>query len=141
MSTEVRLARTPDGRRLECRREVRAPAETVWDLFVDTRHWPAWGPSVAAVELDDPETGPRIAAGTTGRVRVAGVWVPFTVTSCVDRRWTWSVARVPATGHRVESLAADRCRAVFEVPVVAAAYVPICGRALRRLDRLATDGC
>jgi hypothetical protein len=72
---------------------------------------------------------------------VAGVWVPFTVTSCVDRRWTWSVARVPATGHRVESLAADRCRAVFEVPVVAAAYVPICGRALRRLDRLATDGC
>jgi hypothetical protein len=72
-------------------------------------------------------------------VRVAGVWLPFSITTCEEFRWTWSVARIPATGHRVDPLAADRCRAVFELSPLAVGYAPVCRTALRRLDRLATD--
>ena len=32
---------------------VSAPAAAAWELFVDTRRWPEWGPSVARVECDD----------------------------------------------------------------------------------------
>jgi hypothetical protein len=133
-----RLASTPDGRRLELSRVVDAPAETVWTLFTDTAVWPDWGPSIAAVDLDHAD-GTRIDAGTTGRVRVAGVWLPFSITTCADYRWTWSVARIPATGHRVDALDADRCRAVFEVSPLAVGYAPVCRVALRRLDRLARE--
>jgi hypothetical protein len=115
---------------------IEAPAEIVWSLFTDTADWPDWGPTNAAVELDDP-AGTRITADSTGRVRVAGVWVPFSITTCADYRWTWSVARVPATGHRVEPLGPDRCRTVFELPPLAVGYAPVCRVALRRLDRLA----
>jgi len=131
-----RLASTPDGRRLELSSVIDAPADVVWSLFTDTDDWPDWGPTIAAVELDDAETT-RIAAGTTGRVRVAGVWVPFSITTCADHRWTWSVAHVPATGHRVEPLGPGRCRAVFELSPLAVGYAPVCRVALRRLDRLA----
>lgn len=158
-----RLARTPDGRRLELSREIAAPAETVWSLFTDTDYWTDWGPTISAVELDDnvdaADTdavdtadadaarittgadldGTRITAGTTGRVRVAGVWLPFSITTCGDYRWTWSVARIPATGHRVEPLGPNRCRAVFELSPLAVGYAPVCRVALRRLDRLAVD--
>jgi hypothetical protein len=135
---ERRLARTPDGRRLELSRVIDAPAETVWSLFVDTDYWPDWGPTIGAVELDGTDST-RIAAGTTGRVRVAGVWLPFSITTCADHRWTWSVARIPATGHRVEPLGDERCRAVFELSPLAVGYAPVCRTALRRLDRLAGD--
>jgi hypothetical protein len=133
-----RLARTPDGRRLELSRVVDAPAATVWSLFTDTAVWPDWGPSITAVDLDHAD-GTRIDAGTTGRVRVAGVWLPFSITTCADYRWTWSVARIPATGHRVDPLDADQCRAVFEVSPLAVGYAPVCRVALRRLDRLARE--
>nr|WP_303645216.1 SRPBCC family protein [Salinirubrum litoreum] len=142
------MAKTPDGRRLELWREIDAPAETVWSLFTDTDYWADWGPTISAVELDtlggdtaDSEAADstRIGQGTTGRVRVAGVWVPFSITTCTDCRWTWSVARIPATGHRVESLGPTRCRAVFELSPLAAGYAPVCRTALRRLDRLARE--
>jgi hypothetical protein len=133
-----RLASTPDGRRIELSRVVDAPAETVWTLFTDTDDWPDWGPTVGAVRLDDTDST-RITAGTTGSVRVAGVWVPFSVTTCDDYRWTWSVARIPATGHRVEPLGRGRCRAVFELSPLAVGYAPVCRVALRRLDRLAHE--
>jgi hypothetical protein len=131
----TRLAKTPDGRRVEVSREIDAPAETVWSLFTDTDYWPDWGPTIGAVELDDSDAT-RIVQGTTGRVRVAGLWLPFSITTCADYRWTWSVARIPATGHRVEPLDDDRCRAVFELTPLAAGYAPVCRTALRRLDRL-----
>jgi hypothetical protein len=54
-----------------------------------------------------------------------------------EKRWTWRVARVPATGHRVDPLG-DRCRVSFEVPLVAAGYVPVCRRALDNVASLAT---
>lgn len=133
-----RLAETPDGRRLELSREIDAPAATVWSLFTDTDYWVDWGPTISAVELDDAHST-RIVQGTTGRVRVVGVWFPFSITTCDDFRWTWSVARLPATGHRVESLGPNRCRAVFELSPLAAGYAPVCRTALRRLDRLARE--
>jgi hypothetical protein len=136
-SHAVGVERTPSGRKLAVSRVVDAPATDAWALLTDTTRWPEWGPSVAAV--DAPSR--YIAEGTRGRLRVAGVgvWVPFVVDSYTDhedeRRWTWTVARVPATGHRVDALD-GQCRVTFEVPFLAAAYVPVCRRALDRIARL-----
>jgi hypothetical protein len=128
------IERTPDGRRLCVRREFDAPAAVLWDFLTDTRRWPEWGPSVRAVDCEQR----RITAGTTGRVEtVGGLWVPFEVTHCRDRRWTWRVAKIPATGHRVEG---ERpCRVTFEIPVLAGGYAPVCARALQDLARLAAE--
>ena len=134
--TETTVERTPDGRRLVVARTVDAPAEDAWDVLVETRLWSEWGPSVTAVRGPD-----RIGPGATGEVRIAGagVWVPFEVTAfdADARRWTWAVARVPATGHRVEALGPERCRVAFEIPPLAAGYAVVCRRALGKIARLA----
>ena len=172
VETSVSLGRTPDGRRLEVAARLAAPPAAAWDALIDTERWPAWGPSVTDVDCEDH----RVRAGSAGRVRLpGGVWVPFRVTHLANRRWTWRVARVPATGHRVESVdgnatggeedsASDddasgddasgddasgddasgdddagegqACRVVFEVPPLAAGYVPVCRRALGDLATL-----
>ena len=135
MGRETSIERTPDGRRVVAAREIDAPRERVWDILTDTEQWPAWGPSVRAVDCDRR----YVEAGTTGRVRIpGGVWVPFRVTTCEDYRWTWRVARIPATGHRVDA-AGEGCRAVFEIPLPAAGYAPVCWRALKRIEELATE--
>jgi uncharacterized protein YndB with AHSA1/START domain len=135
--TDTRVERTPDGRRLVVSRDVDAPAAAVWEVFVTVARWPEWGPSVAAVQCEDERIGP----GSRGRVRVAGLgfWVPFEVTSfdADARRWTWRVARIPATGHRVEELGEDGSRAAFEIPLPAAGYAVVCRSALSRIARLA----
>lgn len=133
MDGRARLERTPDGYRLVTGRRVEAPAPDVWDLLVDTTRWPDWGPSVSAVECDDR----RIRTGSTGRVRTAGVWLPFTVTACRNYRWTWRIGPVPATGHRVTP-GDGSATVAFEVPIPAAPYLVVCRVALRRIDRLAT---
>ncbi|WP_142856964.1 SRPBCC family protein [Salinigranum halophilum] len=127
-----------DGtRQFAVSRVVDAPAERVWDVLTDTTRWDEWGPSVAAVDCPTR----YVHEGVTGRVRISrtGLWVPFEIDSYVDggetKRWTWRVARVPATGHRVDALG-EQCRVTFEVPLVAAGYVPVCRRALDRLARL-----
>ncbi|MDS0298734.1 SRPBCC family protein [Halogeometricum sp. S1BR25-6] len=134
--TRTRVERTPDGRRLVVARMVDAPAPAAWNVLTDTRTWPDWGPSVSAVRGPD-----RIGPGATGEVRIAGVgaWVPFEVTEYDEEamRWTWTVAHVPATGHRVDALGNERCRVAFEVPLFAAAYAPVCRRALPAIARLA----
>jgi uncharacterized protein YndB with AHSA1/START domain len=132
--TRTRIERTPDGRRLVVSRTVRAPAEDAWDLLTDTERWAEWGPSVARV--DSPVR--QIETGTRGHVVVAGVGarVPFTVTACEPYRWTWDVARVPATGHTVTPRGPDRCRVAFEVPLAAAGYAVVCRRALTRIADL-----
>ena len=127
------VERTPDGRRLVVDRVVAADRDAVWQLLRDTDRWPAWGPSVSDVRSSDRV----IEAGTTGEVQVAGgPWVPFEITSCADYRWTWRVAKIRATGHRVDA-APGGCRVVFEIPLVAAGYAVVCERALRRIERLA----
>ena len=131
MSVRIRIGNTPDGRRVEVTRNVPVPAERAWSLLIDTERWPDWGPSVRAVECPDRE----IRAGSSGTVETAvGIRVPFEITACEPYRWTWRVARIPATGHRVEELEAERCRVIFEVPILSVAYVPVCWRALSRIE-------
>lgn len=134
-------------------REIAAPAAQAWELLVDVRRWPEWGPSVAEARLDPsaPSHGgddgrPRagghhITAGSTGRVRpVVGPWIRFQVTAFDEgRSWSWRVAGVPATTHRVEAQDRDRCRVGFQVPVWATPYVMVCTLALRRIDGALTS--
>lgn len=140
----MRLRRTADGYRLIVSRRIDAPREVCWEVLRDTELWPAWGPSVRAVESPT-----RFAeVDTTGRVRVSGgLWIPFEVTTCADYRWTWRVGRpsrsgegralISATGHRVEGLEEScACRVGIEIPPVVAAYAPVCRRALREIERL-----
>jgi len=130
----VRLVRTPDGRRLEVARRLDADPDRVWSVLTDTELWPRWGPSVTDVECIDR----FVREGSTGRVRtLLGPWLPFTVRTCTDRRWTWDVARVPATGHRVEGTE-DGALVAFELPPLAAGYAPVCWRALELIGELAT---
>lgn len=116
-------------------RTVEAPAAHAWRVLVDTTTWPKWGPSVVEVEHDGRFLGP----GSTGRVRtVVGPWLNFEVNRFEEGRiWSWTVAGVQATSHKVESLGARRCRVGFEVPLFAAPYAVVCGLALQRIDRLA----
>lgn len=125
-------------RRAWTTREVAAPASAAWDLLVDLDRWPAWGPSVRAATADDGAR--RLSAGATGRVvPVVGPALPFRVTAWHEgRHWSWVVAGVPATDHRVEALGADRCRVGMAVPWPAAAYLLVCAAALARIDGLLT---
>jgi hypothetical protein len=131
----ITVERTPDGRRLVVAEPLTREPAWAWDLLCDTERWPEWGPSVRAVDCD----GRYVETGTTGRVRIpGGVWLPFEVTSCVDRRWTWRVARIPATGHTVDERPGG-CRVGFELPLYAAGYAPVCRRALGRIAELADE--
>ncbi|OYR71079.1 SRPBCC family protein [Halorubrum ezzemoulense] len=127
-----------EGTTLAVGRDIDAPPERTATALRDTRRWPDWSPSVGGVESTDR----YVESGTTGRVRVADAWVPFRVTAATRLRWDWRVAGVPATGHRVDRYPEDpgRCRAVIEVPLVAAPYVPVCRRALDKFAALVEGG-
>ena len=145
-------------------RRIAAPADAVWALLADTDKWPAWGPSITGVEpaaagpaeraaatpASGPDSGPasglgsgpasgRLASGSRGKVRtVLGAALPYTVTAFEPGRyWSWSVAGIPATGHRVIPQGGG-CLVTFTVPWWAPAYLPVCALALRRIERLAT---
>jgi uncharacterized protein YndB with AHSA1/START domain len=122
---------------LDVSRDIAAAPAAAWQALTDTRRWPTWGPTIAEVRSDDV----IIEAGSTGRVRPRlGPWVPFRITHLdPGTRWTWRVAGIPATGHRVEPTAAG-CRVVFEVPLPAAGYALVCHLALRRLARMLEHG-
>lgn len=127
------LGRTADGHRLEVATEIDAPAADLWDLLTRTSRWPEWGPLVTDVSCDVD----RIGTGTTGTLKTTfGLDVPFRITSCLDFRWTWDLFGITATGHRVEPLN-DHSRVVFEVPLLAAGYSPVCAVALEELAELA----
>ncbi|MDS0474242.1 SRPBCC family protein [Natrinema sp. 1APR25-10V2] len=130
--TRVRTARTPDGRRLEVSTVVAAPPADAWDAIVDTTQWPEWSPIVHGVDSTDR----RIRTGTTGRIRLPGVWVPFRITACTARRWTWRVTGIPAAAHRVDDLGENRCRIAFELPLHQAGSAPISLRSLENLEAL-----
>ena len=127
-------------------RRIAAPAEDVWALLTDTGKWPAWGPSITGVEPVGRGVRPGagtasggLAPGSRGKVRtVLGAALPYTVTAFEPGRyWSWSVAGIPATGHRVVPQDGG-CLVTFTVPWWAPAYLPVCSVALRRIERLAT---
>ena len=117
-------------------RFVAAAPESVWRVLTDTGQWPLWGPSVRRAELRDGAT--LLTAGAQGTVTTAvGVVLPFRVTAFEQgRRWDWAVAGVPATGHQVQAVPGG-CVVRFETPLWAAAYLPVCAAALRRIEKLA----
>lgn len=127
----------PRGGLLSIGRDVAAPAETVWELLVDVDRWPQWGPSVRRAVLADGAV--ELACGVRDTVWTAvGVPMPFEITAFEPgRRWDWTVAGVPATGHRVQ-VTSGGCRVLFDVPWWAAPYLTVCAVALDRIDRLAT---
>jgi hypothetical protein len=104
-------------------------------VLVDTAAWPLWGPSVRRAALRGGAV--ELGLGTTGDVWTAvGLRMPFVITEFdPGRRWTWTVAGVPATGHQVSD-APGGCRVRFEVPWWATAYLPVCAVALGRIDTL-----
>lgn len=135
---------------LAARHRTTAPPAAVWDVLVDTEAWPRWGPTVAAVELEDGSGhgpgGTRIGAGSRGRVRTpVGLWLPFAVTQWVaGERWAWRVAGVPATSHAVRPTdtgtgagGGTGSEVVMAVPWWAPAYLAVCEVGVRRVARLA----
>lgn len=115
-------------------RRIPVPPAVVWGLLVDLDAWPSWGLSVRRAELD----GTTFGRGSTGRVwTVAGVSLPFVITRFeAGLSWSWSVAGVPATSHRVEP---DQHGCLVSLGVLwwAPAYLLVCAIALRRLAALA----
>ena len=133
MASIPHVERTPDGRRFIVDRVVNAGAEAVWTVLTDTERWPEWGPSVSAVRSADRFIEP----GSTGEAQVVGgPWLPFEVDSCADYRWTWRVARIPATGHAVTSMGTEQARVSFELPLLAGGYAIVCDRALDQIAAL-----
>ncbi|WP_255167333.1 SRPBCC family protein [Natrononativus amylolyticus] len=136
--TRVRTAYTRNGWRLEVSHVVSAPADEAWELLCDTHRWVEWSPTITGVD----STGRRLEADTAGTLRtVGGLRLPFRITEYDPerRRWSWAVARVPSTGHRIDDLGADRCRVAFELSPLAAGYVPVCLRGLERFAALLGD--
>lgn len=116
------------------RRRIDASPDTVWRLLVDPAVWSVWGPSVRSATVDG-----HLGPGATGTVETFGGFrLPFEITHFEPgRRWAWSIAGIGATDHVVEPIDGGACRVGFGTPWPAAAYLPICRRALTRLDHLA----
>lgn len=120
-------------RELHVSRTIDAPASAAWDLLVDVRRWPEWGPSVRGASVDGG--GHRIGPDATGSVEtVARVRLPYRVTGWdADRAWSWDVASLPATSHGVRPLDDRRCVVTFGVPWPVAPYAVVCRIALARI--------
>lgn len=113
---------------------IKAPVSAAWELLIDTRRWPEWGPSVARVDCADR----YITLGSVGRVQTTfGPWLSFMITRfTAGQYWHWQVAGIPATGHRVLLLGPNLCKVVFEVPVLAAPYLIVCRMAAQRIKNI-----
>lgn len=124
-------------RRLWVTRELEAPAPRAWEVLVDPDQWPRWGPSVTAATVE----GSVLRQGSRGTVTTAvGVTLPFRITTFEPgESWSWDVAGVGATDHRVERRGPNRCLVGIGVPWVAAPYLAICRLALRRLEGILED--
>jgi len=109
----------------------------LWDLITDTIQWPKWGPTVKAVRNAER----YIREGSEGQVLTAvGIWLPFVITEYEHECfWSWKVAAIRATGHRVQPIETGGCRLWFEVPMIAAPYLVICQRALNRIENILSN--
>lgn len=115
------------------RRTIEAPAQEVWRRLIDTRSWPLWGPSVRKVRADSRIIGP----GSQGHVQVlGGLWLPFKINRFKhDHYWSWQIAGIDATGHRVTVIDHRHCHLTFEIPFWAAPYALVCLWAIKRMQR------
>lgn len=106
----------------------------LWDLITDTTQWPRWGPTVKAVRNSER----YIRQGSAGHVLTAvGIWLPFVITEYEHECfWSWKVASIQATGHRVQPTETGGCHLWFEVPIVAAPYLVVCQMALNRIAKV-----
>ncbi len=106
----------------------------VWDLITDTSQWTRWGPTVKRVQFPDR----FIRKGSSGQVLTAfGIWLPFDIDEYEHGRfWSWKVATINATGHRVQASETEGCYLWFEVPLLAAPYALVCQIALGRIENL-----
>ena len=116
-------------------RRIGAPPEVVWRVLIDVEQWPQWGPSVRRAQLSDG--GTLLTAGARGTVRTAlGPTLPFSITAFdPGRRWDWTVAGIPATGHEVIEVPGG-CLVRFTTPWWATAYLPVCAAALGRIEQI-----
>lgn len=114
---------------------IDAPVEAVWPLLVRFESWPSWGPTVLDVESEANE----VASGVRGRVRTpVGVWLPFEITEFeANRSWSWKVAGLRATGHRVEPRPDGSTNVVFTAPRFWRPYGTVLSLGLQRLEDLA----
>jgi hypothetical protein len=120
---------------MQVRHVISASPQQVWNILIDTHQWPVWGPSVRAVK------SPRqsIEAGLKGHIQtVLGFWVPFEITDFEPLHfWSWKVAGIAATGHRLTKIDENHCELIFEMPAVALPYALVCRLAAKRIGRLA----
>ena len=95
-----------------------ASPHTIWDLITDTTQWPRWGPTVNAVRNSER----HIRKESRGHVlTVVGYWLPYEITDYRhENYWSWKVASISATGHRIQPTDTGGCCLWFEVPVIAA---------------------
>jgi hypothetical protein len=119
---------------LETGVEINAPAAAAWVVITDTRLWSEWRPTIVRVEADER----FIRLGSRGWIStIAGLRLPYVISEYdPGHRWRWKLGGIPAVGHRVESVDPMRCRVMFEVPILAAAYLPVCRVAAVRIRHL-----
>jgi hypothetical protein len=111
-----------------------ASPHVVWDLITDTTKWVRWGPTVRAVRSSER----YIRQGSEGQVLTAvGIWLPFFITEYKHECfWSWKVASIRATGHRLQPTDTGGGILWFEVPMIAAPYLVICQIALKRIAEI-----
>jgi hypothetical protein len=116
---------------LSVSRVVNASSQEAWDFLTDTRKWRKWGPTVIDVDC----ALRYIHKGASGHVRIpSGQWLRFVITKYEQGHyWSWMVASVTATGHRVNHIDEKSCRISFEVPILWAPYIIVCWVALKRI--------
>jgi uncharacterized protein YndB with AHSA1/START domain len=126
-----------NGIMLTVDRVIAAPPKAAWRLLVDLDAWPRWGPPIRHAELDSAY--PELSLHATGTVyTVLPTGVPFVVTEFDPGRfWSWTVAGVPATSHRVDPVDGG-ARVTIAVPWWSAPYLTVCAIALRRMEKMLT---
>ena len=97
---------------MDVTRHIAAPADAVWEQFARTSNWPAWGPTVRAVDPPDAQVRPGLRG---------------TVTTAVG------------TAHVVEP-DGEGCRVTIRIPAWAPFYAPVCHAALRRIAARTEQG-
>jgi hypothetical protein len=123
--------------RISIGRRYKTSPEVLWNVITDTDQWPLWGPTVKSVELAER----FIRQGSEGRVlTVTGIWLPFVIVEYEHARfWSWKVASVKATGHRIMPAGNEGYSLWFEIPIMAAPYGLVCRMALDRIENLLSE--